>query len=175
MLNSHYCSEEQLESKQDIITIATHNHIADGINSKKMKALPAPSFFFEADISGEFPEKLYPLPRRIELKAGAQVMFIKNDSGEEKRYVNGKLALVDRIEDSQSMRETVRAAWSGVLKQRFEEGKITEAAQLFDAALSEIADLAAGRGMWVMAFGAIARPGESVRVLVATTAIDFST
>ena len=66
-----------------------------------MKALPAPSSFFEADISGEFPEKLYPLPLQIELKAGAQIMFVKNDSGEEKRYVNGKLARVDRIEDDE--------------------------------------------------------------------------
>ena len=98
-LNSHYLNEEQIGSKQGIITIATHNHIADGINRTRLNALPSPSFFFEADISGEFPEKLYPLPRRIELKAGAQVMFIKNDSGEEKRYVNGKLARVDRIED----------------------------------------------------------------------------
>ena len=100
-LNSYYRSKEQIETSQDIITIATHNHIADGINSKKLKALPVPSSFFEADISGEFPEKLYPLPRQIELKPGARVMFVKNDSGEEKRYVNGKLAYVDRIEDDE--------------------------------------------------------------------------
>lgn len=96
-LNSHYHSEEQLKDQQDIITIATHNHIADGINRKRLEELPAASHFFEADISGDFPEKLYPLPRQIELKAGAQVMFIKNDSDAEKRYFNGKLARVDRI------------------------------------------------------------------------------
>lgn len=100
-LNSHYCSNEELESKEDIITLATHNHIADGINTKRLKDLPLSSSFFEADIVGEFPEKLYPLPFRIELKEGAQLMFIRNDSGEEKRYVNGKLAHVDRIEDDE--------------------------------------------------------------------------
>jgi len=93
-LNSHFRSEEQAGSEEDIITIATHNHIANGINSKRLKALPTPSSFFEANITGEFPEKLYPLPLRVELKAGAQLMFIKNDSGEEKRYVNGEFAEV---------------------------------------------------------------------------------
>ena len=97
-LNSHYRSTEEIESRDNIITIATHNHIADGINRKKLEALSTPSFFFEADITGDFPEKLYPLPLQIELKEGAQVMFIKNDSSEEKRYVNGKLARVEGID-----------------------------------------------------------------------------
>ena len=100
-LNSHYCSEEEIESKQDIITLATHNHIADGINRKRLNALTTPSSFFEADITGDFPEKLYPLPLQIELKEGAQVMFIRNDSSEEKSYVNGKLARVDRIANNE--------------------------------------------------------------------------
>ena len=98
-LNSHYRREDQTGAIKDAITITTHNHIADSINSRKLEELPAPSSFFEAEITGEFPEKLYPLPLRTELKAGAQVMFVKNDSGEEKSYVNGTLARVDRIED----------------------------------------------------------------------------
>ncbi len=96
-LNSHYRSEEQIASEQDIITITTHNYIADGINQKKLEALPPNSSFFESDIEGDFPEKLYPLPRDIELKVGAQLMFVKNDSSEEKLYVNGMLARVEKI------------------------------------------------------------------------------
>ncbi len=98
-LNSYYRSEEEIKSKQGIITITTHNHIADGINRRELEALPASSSFFETEITGDFPDKLYPLPQQIELKAGAQVMFVKNDSSEEKAYVNGKLARVERIED----------------------------------------------------------------------------
>ena len=97
-LNSHFRSADEIAYQEDIITIATHNHIADGINRKKLEALSHPSFFFEADITGDFPEKLYPLPLQIELKEGAQVMFIKNDSSEDKRYVNGKLARVQSID-----------------------------------------------------------------------------
>ncbi len=101
LLNSYYRSEEEIKSKQGIITITTHNHIADSINRRELEALPASSSFFETEITGDFPDKLYPLPQQIELKAGAQVMFVKNDSSEEKAYVNGKLAQVDRIEDDE--------------------------------------------------------------------------
>ena len=101
ILNSHYHSEKQIGTEQEAITITTHNYIADSINRKKLEALPAHSVFFEADISGDFPENLYPLPMEIELKAGARVMFVKNDSSEEKSYVNGKLARVDCIEDDE--------------------------------------------------------------------------
>jgi len=99
LLNSYYRSEEEIGNKQGIITITTHNHIADGISRRELEALPASPSFFEAEITGDFPEKLYPLPLQIELKAGSQVMFVKNDSTEEKAYVNGKLAQVDRIEE----------------------------------------------------------------------------
>ncbi len=79
---------------EEPIIITTHNRTADGINSARMESLPGPSRFFDAEIEGDFPEKLYPLPARIELKKGAQLMFIRNDSSEEKAYVNGSLARV---------------------------------------------------------------------------------
>ncbi|MEN8155545.1 MAG: helix-turn-helix domain-containing protein [Bacteroidota bacterium] len=104
-LNSYYQNNSQTTSggqagdDQEIITITTHNYIADNINAKALEALPGPSSFFDAYVGGDFPEKLYPLPDRIELKPGAQVMFIKNDSSGEKRYFNGKLARVGQIDD----------------------------------------------------------------------------
>ncbi|MEN8229980.1 MAG: helix-turn-helix domain-containing protein [Bacteroidota bacterium] len=98
-LNSYYRRENEIEPDQEIITITTHNYKADAINTKELESLPGPSFYFDADISGDFPDKLYPLPERIELKVGAQVMFIKNDTSGEKIYFNGKLARVDHIDD----------------------------------------------------------------------------
>jgi hypothetical protein len=99
ILNSRYQSEKQIGTGQEAITITTHNYIADNINRNKMEALPGDPVFFEADIYGEFPENLYPLPMEIELKEGARIMFVKNDSSEEKSYVNGQLARIDCIED----------------------------------------------------------------------------
>lgn len=49
-----------------------------------------------------FNENSYPNSEKLELKIGAQVMFIKNDSSPEKRYFNGKIGIVTDIS-----RETV--------------------------------------------------------------------
>ena len=98
-LNSYYRSEDLIDTDKEIITITTHNYKADAINTKELKSLTGPSSFFDADISGDFPEKLYPLPEKIELKVDAQVMFIKNDTSGERAYFNGKLARIDHIDD----------------------------------------------------------------------------
>ncbi|MCK5138082.1 MAG: helix-turn-helix domain-containing protein [Bacteroidales bacterium] len=98
-LNSYYRSEDLIDTDKEIVTITTHNYKADAINTKELGKLPGPSSFFDADITGDFPEKLYPLPERIELKVGAQVMFIKNDTSGKRIYFNGKLARVDHIND----------------------------------------------------------------------------
>ena len=54
---------------------------------------------FEAEISGNFPEQMYPTEYQLELKEGAQVMFVKNDPSPEKRFYNGKIGRIVNIED----------------------------------------------------------------------------
>lgn len=97
-LNSHYRREDSADSGEEIITITTHNYKADAINTKKLADLPGKEHFFTAEMTGDFPEKLYPLPEKIALKEGAQVMFIKNDTSGEMAYYNGRLAKVESIE-----------------------------------------------------------------------------
>ena len=101
VLNSRYQSEKQIGTEQETITITTHNYIADSINRKKLESLPGDPIIFEAVISGDFPENLYPLPQEIEMKEGARIIFVKNDSSEEKSYINGQLARIDSIEDNE--------------------------------------------------------------------------
>ncbi len=81
------------------ITLTTHNHKADAINEKKLKALSEKEFRFKAEISGTFKENAYPAQETITLKKGAQIMFIRNDP-EERRYYNGKLAEVVEVDDN---------------------------------------------------------------------------
>ena len=50
-------------------------------------------------IEGDFPEKAYPADEQLSLKVGAQVMFIKNDLEKVRRYFNGKIGTVTKIED----------------------------------------------------------------------------
>ncbi len=97
VLNKHYRTEKEIKSIREVITLTTHNHKAENLNHIALKNLNAPSFFFEAVIRGDFPESIFPVQQRIELKEGAQIMFTRNDN-ESGKYFNGKLATVARIE-----------------------------------------------------------------------------
>jgi hypothetical protein len=50
-------------------------------------------------VTGEFPEYSYPTDPELELKVGAQIMFVKNDLSADKRYYNGKIGKIINIVD----------------------------------------------------------------------------
>lgn len=79
------------------ITLCSHNATARQLNQQALAALPDASLHFSAKITGDFPEHAYPAELDLELKEGAQVMFIKNDSGSERRYYNGRIGIVTRM------------------------------------------------------------------------------
>ncbi|MEO5571224.1 MAG: helix-turn-helix domain-containing protein [Bacteroidia bacterium] len=83
-------------TEKGYVMLCTHNNKADAINSDELRKLPAKMHSFEAEIEGEFPENMYPCERILNLKEGAQVMFIKNDTDSGK-YYNGKLAVIKKI------------------------------------------------------------------------------
>lgn len=94
LLNRHFKTAEEVKTLPACITITTHNRKADELNLKELQALENPSFFYEADVTDDFPESLFPLPKTLELREGAQIMFVKNDSSGFAQYFNGKLATV---------------------------------------------------------------------------------
>lgn len=81
------------------ITLTTHNRKADNINKKALEQLDSKSYFFDASVVNDFPEHIYPIESRLELKRGAQVMFIKNDLDYNKRYYNGSMGTVVDINE----------------------------------------------------------------------------
>lgn len=78
------------------IRLTTHNRQADSINQQKMNALESRLYTFYAEEEGNFPENSLPAEKVLQLKEGAQVMFLRNDS-RENRYYNGKIATVTEI------------------------------------------------------------------------------
>lgn len=96
-LNERYFPEGPPEDAQGAITLTTHNQSAETINQSRLKDLPGKEFTFPAKISDDFPEHLYPVPARLRLKQGAQVMFVRNDPSPEKLYYNGKIGHVSSI------------------------------------------------------------------------------
>ncbi len=87
-------------SRQDgYIILTTHNEKANNINSAELKNLHGTVYSYEAEITGDFPERACPADEVLHLKEGAQVMFIRNDSAENgKRFFNGKIGTVSRLE-----------------------------------------------------------------------------
>ena len=75
--------------------------MADEINLKKLAELKGKSYFYKAEITGNFNENQYPNEEILELKTGTQIMFIRNDASGEHRYFNGKLAEVVEIDEQE--------------------------------------------------------------------------
>ncbi|RQO32265.1 helicase [Taibaiella sp. KBW10] len=97
ILNEHYDPYFIPDAHSEYITLTTHNYKADEINQNALEQLMSEPVVFEAKISGEFPPNAYPVEEQLVLKTGAQIMFIKNDKGESRRYYNGKIGTIEAI------------------------------------------------------------------------------
>jgi hypothetical protein len=93
-INSRHIPDFSPRDGDGYITLCTHNSGADAINHTKLKSLPGKSRFFDAELGGDFPEFAYPTAAGLELKIGAQVMFVRNDMSAEKRYFNGRIGKI---------------------------------------------------------------------------------
>ena len=99
LLNSKVINDPQSFDKTGCITLSTHNAKADEINAKELLKLKSKTVEYSAEITGDFPEHIFPLDQQLELKVGAQVMFVKNDSGLEKKYYNGKIGTIEFLSE----------------------------------------------------------------------------
>ena len=98
-LNARYDPDFSSEDAGYII-LTTHNAKAKQINDSRLNQLKANTHTFKATITGAFPEYTYPTEFELELKKGAQVMFVKNDPNPEKRYYNGKIGTITSIQST---------------------------------------------------------------------------
>jgi len=81
------------------ITLTTHNYKADLINADELAKIKSKTYRFEATINGDYPEKSFPTEKTLELKIGAKVMFLKNDTEQPRRFYNGKIGVVEDVEE----------------------------------------------------------------------------
>ena len=99
LLHSRFLPGFHPAKEDNYITLTSHNHKADAINSKELKQLNGNTYKFEAVIEGEFYEKSFPADVSLQLKIGAQVMFIKNDTEKVRRFFNGRIGVISKIEE----------------------------------------------------------------------------
>lgn len=99
LLNKRY--DPQFSSTDDLnpIIITSHNAEANTINKEKLDELTGEEYIFEGEISGEFRDLGLQAEQTLKLKEGAQVMFIKNDSGDNRKFYNGKIGKVKSIKN----------------------------------------------------------------------------
>ena len=87
------------KAEEGYIRLTTHNRMADSYNDNELHKLPGKRYVFKAEIEKEFPESSYPADVNLELKQGAQVMFIKNDPSPLHLYYNGRIGHVVGFEE----------------------------------------------------------------------------
>jgi hypothetical protein len=86
------------EPERNYITLTTHNYKADKINADELAKLPGKLYEFKGSVEGDFSDKILPTDVALQLKVNAQVMFIRNDKSDERKYFNGKIATIKKIE-----------------------------------------------------------------------------
>ncbi|MFC2335164.1 MAG: ATP-dependent RecD-like DNA helicase [Prevotella sp.] len=84
------------------ITLSTRRDTVDYINTRKLDELDGEPEVFKGIIQGEFPESNLPTPQELQLKVGAQVLFVKNDLAH--RWVNGTLGTVIGFDEEEHER-----------------------------------------------------------------------
>ncbi|MBB6371986.1 helix-turn-helix domain-containing protein [Chryseobacterium shigense] len=86
---------------ESYVYLCSHNKMADEINQEKLDEIDLTVKTYEAKLFGDFKENQFPNEQFLELKIGAQVMFIRNDISGEKKYFNGKLGEVCALDDNE--------------------------------------------------------------------------
>lgn len=122
LLNNRVGASGEKHSNELSITLSTRRDTVDYINEKQLAQLPGDPSVFTGEIKGDFPESSLPTPIQLDLKVGAQVIFIKNDL--DKRWVNGTLGIIEAIDEAEQMLyivtddgrefEVEKAVWSNV-------------------------------------------------------------
>jgi len=85
--------------QESYVYLTSHNAMADSINRNNLEKIDGDQVVYSALIEGDFKPHLYPNEEELVLKVGAQVMFIRNDTSDAKRYFNGKLGRVTHLSE----------------------------------------------------------------------------
>ncbi|MES2457347.1 MAG: AAA family ATPase [Bacteroidota bacterium] len=101
LLNERYNPDFSATEELNPIIITSHNAEANAINKEKLDELPGMEHLFEGSVSGEFRDLGLQAEQSLKLKEGAQVMFIKNDSGDDRRFYNGKIGKIKSIRNAE--------------------------------------------------------------------------
>ncbi len=101
VLNQYVKPNFDLNKNKGYIILTTHNAKADATNTKALDDLEGNLMTFNPEIVDDFPDKIYPIEHNLQLKVGAQIMFVKNDPSFEKKYFNGKMGFIKSLSSNE--------------------------------------------------------------------------
>ncbi len=96
-LNQYVKPDFDLKANKGYITLTTHNNKADSMNAQALEDLEGKLVTYKPEITGDFPDKIFPVEQQLQLKVGAQIMFVKNDLSFDKHYFNGKMGVIKSL------------------------------------------------------------------------------
>ncbi|TDD78179.1 helix-turn-helix domain-containing protein [Flavobacterium caseinilyticum] len=100
-LNQYVKPDFDLKANKGYITLTTHNNKADSMNAQALEDLEGKLVVYKPEITGDFPDKIFPVEQQLKLKIGAQIMFVKNDLSFDKNYFNGKMGIIKSLSDKE--------------------------------------------------------------------------
>ena len=101
VLNQYVKPNFDLNKNKGYIILTTHNAKADATNAKALDDLKGKLMTFNPEIVDDFPDKIYPIEHNLQLKVGAQIMFVKNDPSFDKKYFNGKMGFIKSLSSNE--------------------------------------------------------------------------
>jgi ATP-dependent DNA helicase PIF1 len=107
-INKRVYPNYEPRDKDFVLTLVTTNRLAGDINDRKLNEIKEPEFTYKAEIKGDFSKDKFPTDDTLRLKAGAQIIFIRNDTTSEKtakdnkrRWVNGTIAKIQSLTEEE--------------------------------------------------------------------------
>jgi hypothetical protein len=97
LLNQRVARTHTQPSRDGFITLTTTNDAALRTNTARLAQINAPLYSYAASVTGVFDPAAFPTEEVVQLKRGAQVMMVKNDT--EKRWVNGTLGTINHLSE----------------------------------------------------------------------------
>ena len=92
--------KDQKEIPRGLILLTPTNAKANDVNIKKLNGLHSEEYKFIGKTTGNFDENDMSTEKVLKLKVGAQIMMVKNDQEMYKRWVNGTIGFIHKIEDN---------------------------------------------------------------------------
>ncbi len=101
-LNKRCMPHFKPEKDDFYVYLTTTNVMADKINQERLDELAEKSYYYEGTLAGKFESRVLPTHQSLELKVGAQVMLLNNDSGG--RWINGSIGkIIDIVEEGENV------------------------------------------------------------------------